>query len=112
MSKLVCDKLSKFSKKIEKRLKVFRKEKIKSFFSFKIWHLFVGNRGKTVCMPVFSYKDVVNEESSLDGDVLCVTKMIKICSAMMDIVSKHQFEWMVFPTDLLPMEVSSPTYRS
>lgn len=63
-------------------------------------------------MPVFSYKDVVNEESSLDGDVLCVTKMIKICSAMMDVVSKHQFEWMVFPTDLLPMEVSSSTYRS
>ncbi|VDO29532.1 unnamed protein product [Onchocerca flexuosa] len=61
--------------------------------------------GKTVCIPVFSHKDVVNEESSLDGDVLCVTKMIKICNAMMEIVSKHQFEWMVFPTDLLPMEV-------
>ncbi|VDK67685.1 unnamed protein product [Onchocerca ochengi] len=65
----------------------------------------VKTGGKTVCIPVFSYKDVVNEESSFDGDVLCVTKMIKVCNAMMEVVSNHQFEWMVFPTDLLPMEV-------
>ncbi|KAK6100642.1 DNA-dependent RNA polymerase family protein [Brugia pahangi] len=64
-----------------------------------------GDRGKTISIPVFSYKDVVNEESSFDGEVLCVTKMVKICNAMMEVVSKHQFEWMVFPTDLLPMEV-------
>uniref|UniRef100_A0A0R3S3V6 DNA-directed RNA polymerase n=1 Tax=Elaeophora elaphi TaxID=1147741 RepID=A0A0R3S3V6_9BILA len=68
-------------------------------------HIKAGDHGKIMCIPVFSYKDVVNEESSLDGDVLCVTKMIKVCSAMMEVVSKHQFEWMVFPTDLLPMEV-------
>lgn len=79
-------------------------------FFFKILYHFLGDCGKTVGTPVFSYKDVVSEESSLDGDVLCVTKMVKVCSAMMEIVVKHQFEWMVFPTDLLPMEVSSPKY--
>ncbi|EFO18076.2 DNA-dependent RNA polymerase [Loa loa] len=68
-------------------------------------HVEAGSRGNSICIPVFSHKDVVNEESSLDGDVLCVTKMIKICNAMMEVVSKHQFEWMVFPTDSLPMEV-------
>nr|CRZ24741.1 BMA-RPOM-1 [Brugia malayi] len=68
-------------------------------------HIKAGDLGKTISIPVFSYKDVVNEESSFDGEVLCVTKMVKICNAMMEVVSKHQFEWMVFPTDLLPMEV-------
>ncbi|VDK78084.1 unnamed protein product [Litomosoides sigmodontis] len=68
-------------------------------------HVETGDRGKIIGIPVFSYKDVVSEESSLDGDVICVTKMIKVCSAMMEVVIKHQFEWMVFPTDLLPMEV-------
>ncbi|KAL4001631.1 DNA-dependent RNA polymerase family protein [Acanthocheilonema viteae] len=68
-------------------------------------HIKTGDHEKIIYIPVFSYKDVVNEESSLDGDVLCVTKMIKVCNAMLEILSKHQFEWMVFPTDLLPMEV-------
>lgn len=71
------------------------------------WHHFADGSNKTISIPVFSYKDVVNEEISIDGDVLCVTKMIKICNAMMEVVSKNQFEWMVFSTDSLPMEVSS-----
>ncbi|VDM97780.1 unnamed protein product [Thelazia callipaeda] len=67
---------------------------------------FSGDGKNNVSIPVFSYKDVVNEEeSNFENDVLCVTKMVKMCNLMMDFVSKNQFEWMVFPTDLLPMEV-------
>uniref|UniRef100_A0A0N4ULQ0 DNA-directed RNA polymerase n=1 Tax=Dracunculus medinensis TaxID=318479 RepID=A0A0N4ULQ0_DRAME len=55
----------------------------------------------------FKLRNVAVEEESLvfDNDRITLTKMIKIEPRLMDIFAEHEFEWLLFPNNLIPMKV-------
>ncbi|TKR67225.1 hypothetical protein L596_023410 [Steinernema carpocapsae] len=58
--------------------------------------------------PVFSYHNVVREEESavLDSENrINLSKMLKLNPEMMLLLEEHEFEFLRFPCDLLPMKV-------
>lgn len=57
----------------------------------------------------FKLRNVAVEEESLvfDNDRITLTKMIKIEPRLMDIFAEHEFEWLLFPNNLIPMKVNN-----
>lgn len=55
----------------------------------------------------FSIRNVVIEEENLmmEEDKMNLCKMVALNARMLDLFDEHQFEWLLFPSDNLPMKV-------
>uniref|UniRef100_F1KUB3 DNA-directed RNA polymerase n=1 Tax=Ascaris suum TaxID=6253 RepID=F1KUB3_ASCSU len=55
----------------------------------------------------FSIRNVVIEEENLmmEEDKMNLCKMVALNARMLDLFDEHQFEWLLFPSDNLPMKI-------